>query len=119
MVNTRSGSSRANVAIRCSFVETVMGLGVPAIFPSNKSIVPGLPSLHRVAWGDFPGFTGSMESSDISRPSQIPPVVLGIGYLRWVVGFAPPVDSPPPRVAMVHGHPWTGPIGIAGDRRLS
>jgi hypothetical protein len=80
---------------------------------------PGLPSLDRVAWGDFPGFTGSMESSDISYPSQVPLVSLGARYLRWVIGFAPPVGSPDPRVALVHGRRWTGPIGIAGDRRFS
>jgi hypothetical protein len=111
VVSTRSGSSLASVAMRCSFVETVMGLGVPAIFPSKAPNVPGLPSLRRVAWGDFPGFIGNMESSDISSPSQIPPVSLGIRYLRWVIGFAPPVGSPHPRVAVVHGHRWTGPIG--------
>ena len=105
--------------MRCSFVETVVGLKVPAIFLSNASKVPGLPSLDRVAWGDFPGFTGSMKSSDISSPSRIPPVSLGIRYLRWVMGFAPPGTSPDPRVALVHGHRWTGPIEIAGDGRLS
>jgi hypothetical protein len=119
VVSTLSGSSLASVAMRCSFVETVVGLGVPAIFPSNASKVPGLPSLRRVAWGDFPDFTGTMESSDVSNPSRRPPVSLGRWYLRWVMGFAPPIGSPHPLVAVVHGLRWTGPIAHAGDGRLS
>ena len=82
---------------------------------TNKTVA----SLDRVAWGDFPGFTGSMKSSDISSPSQIPPVSLGIRYLRWMMGFAPPETSPDPRVAVVHGRRWTGPISFAGDGRFS
>jgi hypothetical protein len=60
-----------------------------------------------------------MEPSDISNPSQRPPVSLGRRYLPWVMGFAPPVGSPHPRVAVVHGHRWTGPIEGAGDGRFS
>lgn len=54
--------------MRCSFVETVVGLGAPAIFPSHVSTVPGLPFFHWVAWGGFPGFTGTMEPSEVSNP---------------------------------------------------
>ena len=66
---------------------------------------PGLPSLDRVAWGDFPGFTGSMEPSDISSPSQVPPVSLGARYLRWVIQLAVRLvveDSLPYRPASWH-----------------
>ena len=61
----------------------------------------------------------TMKSSDISGPSRLPLVSLGSQYLRWVIGFAPPVGSPHPQAAVVHGHRWTGPIAIAGDRRRS
>ena len=60
-----------------------------------------------------------MESSDISSPSQVPPVSLGTWYLRWVIDFAPPVGSPDPPAAVVHDHRWTCPMVFAGDRRLS
>ena len=96
-----------------------MGLDVPVIFSSKGSLFPGLPFLRRVAWGDFPGFIGSTKSSDISSPSQVPPVSLGTRYLRWVIDFAPPVGSPDLPAAVVHGHRWTCPMVFAGDGRLS
>jgi hypothetical protein len=51
-----------------------------------------------------------MASSDVSNPSRLPPVSLGSRYLRWVMGFASPIRSPYPLVAVVHGHRWTRPI---------
>ncbi len=60
-----------------------------------------------------------MKSSDISHPSHMPPVSLGIRSLCWVIGFAPHVSSPRRPVAMVHGHRWTSPIIDTGDKRLS
>jgi hypothetical protein len=53
------------------------GLEVPAIYPSTGSMLLVLPSLPRVAWSDFPGFSGSMEDSDSSAFVRPPSVDLG------------------------------------------
>jgi hypothetical protein len=58
-------------------VEIGIGLKVPAIYPSTGSVLLVLPSLHRVAWSDFPGFVGSVEDSDSSAFFQPPSVDLG------------------------------------------
>ena len=51
-----------------------IGLKVPALCPSTDSVLLVLPSLPRVAWSDFPGFTGTVKDSDSSaflRPPSV------------------------------------------------
>ena len=54
-----------------------IGLKVPAIYPSTDSVLLVLPSLPRVAWSDFPGFSGTVEDSDSSAFFRPPSVDLG------------------------------------------
>ena len=108
-MNASCGASRANVAIRWSDVDTVVGLGVPAIFPSNGSKVLDSPSLHRVAWGGFPDFTGSMEVSDTSSPSQTSSVALDVRYLREMLASLQRQEHPTRRGL----GPWSS-VGLPG-----
>jgi len=48
-----------------------------------------LRSLHRVAWGRFPCFVGTMRSSDVSRSVPRRSLALAARYLRWMLRFAP------------------------------
>lgn len=45
-------------------------LQVTDIFPSDGSITPVSPSLHRVPWGEFPDFIGTVRDSDVCHPSH-------------------------------------------------
>src|SRR5271156_5900289 len=69
-VNPISGDCFASSAIRCCRVDTVSGFDAPAMFPSNDSATrhslpsPGSPRCQ------FPCFHGTMECSDVLRPSH-------------------------------------------------
>jgi len=62
-----------------------LGLGVPTVFPSNGSVVWRPPSLHRVPWGEFPGFLGTTQA--LRLPSNHP------AGLRCRCPAVPPVRS--------------------------
>ena len=79
----------ASSAIRCCFVETVSGLGVPAIFPSSGSVFRLSPSLRRVLRSPFPCFIGTI--GELRLPA-VHPVLLRLLALRYhllVPRFAP------------------------------
>jgi hypothetical protein len=61
-----------------------------------------LRSLHRVAWGRFPCFTGTMRSSDVSPSVPRPSLTLAARYLRWMLRFAPQAGASVT-------DPWPGP----------
>src|SRR5450432_1750272 len=78
------------------------GLRVPCIFPSNSSVFRLAPSLHRVPLSWFPGFLGTMRSSDflssVPRRASFPSRV---GYRRRaLVRFH--------RARARHAWTWTG-----------
>ena len=75
VVNAISGAFRASSAIRWSFVETVLGLGVPAIFPSYGSVIRRpLPSTGSL--GSVPRlpryYAGAPTPSRPSRRASLP-----------------------------------------------
>ena len=73
LVSPTPGICLASSAIRCCFVETVRGLGVPPIFPSNGSMIRLSASLRWVPWSEFPSFRGTIR--ELRFPTA-PPCVL-------------------------------------------
>src|SRR5208283_2089350 len=69
-VNPISGERFARSAIRCCNVDTFSGSCAPGMFPSNESITwHPLPSPGS-SREKFPCFSGTMECSDVLRPSR-------------------------------------------------
>ena len=79
----------ASSAIRCRDVETGPNLGVVGRLSIHRCHLPVPPSLHGVAWAQFPRFGGTLRHSD-SSPS-IPPrfVAFARRYHPSTCGFAP------------------------------
>jgi len=97
-VSAVSGISLASSAIRCCFVETLVGLGLPGLFPSNGSVSPVPPFLGRVPWGGFPDVTGHIGHSDFLPPLAPHFVAFAWRYHRCGHSFAPgPAGRCPPR----------------------
>src|SRR4249920_1929496 len=96
-----------------------VGLKVPAIYPSTGSVLLVRPSLHRVAWNDFPGFTGTTTDSDSSTFFQSPSVDLGdrthAELLRSLRAW---VQLRPAR-SLVLGHRVTAPEFCIGKIEVS
>ena len=76
----------------------------------------GPPSLHRVAWGRFPCFRGTMRSSDVSRSVPRCSLALAARYLRWMLGFAPQAGA---SLTALWPGPWSpvDPPGMCRRRR--
>ena len=79
----------ASAAIRCRDVETGPTRGVVGRLSLHRCHLPGPPSLHGVAWAQFPRFGGTLRHAD-SSPS-IPPrfVACARRYHPSTCGFAP------------------------------
>src|SRR5215510_11069359 len=82
----------------------------------HRSVFPVPPSLHRVAWGGFPCFDGTMEHSDVSRSFPCPSRALEARYLLWGLQFAPQGGAP---LAVLWPGPWSpvDPPGMCRRRR--
>jgi len=94
VVITICGACLASFATRSSFVETLIGLGVPGIFPPSGPVTPAPPSLSRVPGGEFPDFLGTVRRSD-SR-SSVPPrfVAFAWRYPRCARASLPRTRAP-------------------------
>jgi hypothetical protein len=68
LLNAICGAALAIFAIQWHFVETVMDLGVSAIFPSIGSVTPLAPSLHRIPRSGSPASTVLWAAPNSFRP---------------------------------------------------
>jgi len=116
-VRTRSGASLASVAIRWSFVETVVGLDVPAIFPSTGlcSRCP-LPSTGSPGAAS-PASTVLWSTPTSPGPSHVPRVRLRHGTYGGGFSSLHRVARPWPSCGLVRGRRWTHPECAVGDGR--
>jgi hypothetical protein len=126
----RSGASRASLAIRCSFVETVSEIGVFVVFPSSGSVPRCSSSLHGVPRVGSPASSVLLKHSDSPLPFPLRFVAFVQRYRGGVPRFAltggrtPDAREPGPFVAggppgaLPRGHwglpgSWTNPCALA------
>src|SRR6185312_4554667 len=83
-----SGAFCASSAIRCSFVETFAGLGVPCICPSSSSVAR-LPLPSTGSLGSVPPLRGYYEQ--LRRPVSLPAALRfpSLGGTVAALAFAP------------------------------
>ena len=78
-----------------------------------------LPSLHRVAWSDFPCFAGTTEDSDSSAFFRPPSVDLGDRTRVELLRSLRALEQPVPARSLVVGHRVTGPEYSTGKAEVS
>ena len=84
-----SGASLNRYAIRWSFVETLLGSGVPFILPSNDSVYSALLSLHGVPRDGSPASSVQWIATTPCRPSPRTSFPSFGGYRGGAHLFAP------------------------------
>lgn len=116
------GHSRACVAIRSSFVEMEVELGVSFICLSFDSVNPAPPSLHGVPWIGSPASSGTTERSDFPDVAALLAFALLGGSTRPLASWQRP--GPPrflgnlPVHALLFDPGGTLASGHSGDARL-
>lgn len=78
-----------------------------------------LPSLHWVAWSDFPSFTGTLEYSDSSSLVWNPSVDSGSLTHAWLLRSLRDQVQPKPGRSQVFSHRVTVPGSCTGREEVS